>query len=318
MYHIGVDLGGTNIKSAILDQENRILVSDTRPTCAAEGFESVMEQIRKSVTCLREELHLAPADLRGGLTIPGQICGPEGPVLYAPNLGWHDTDPVRWLRERSGIPFVMGNDADCIALAEAVTGAGAGFSSILMLALGTGVGGAYILHRKIFDGFGAFGGEFGHIPLVHGGHPCPCGIRGCFEQYCSANGLARLGREALSEDTPETRGSALWELCSRDPEKLTTVHLFKAAAGGDPTAAKVLDFFFDCLAEGITGLVNIFRPGAVIIGGGLAEAGDALFVPVRERVSRMTYGHSYIEAPPVLKASGGIYAGAVGAALLNS
>ena len=106
-------------------------------------------------------------------------------------------------------------------------------------------------------------------------------------------------------------------MCNNDWEQLTTIHLFEAARLGDAAASKVLDFFLDCLAEGITGLVNIFRPGAVIISGGLSEAGDALFGPVNERVSRMTYGSSYLAAPPILKASGGVYSGAVGAALLQ-
>jgi len=322
MYRIGIDLGGTNIKAAILDKNNQILVSDTRPTRAGEGFEAVMNSIGESIARMTADLKELPgteegAQFCGGMTVPGQIYGPEGPVLYAPNLNWHDVDPVGWLREHTGIPFIMGNDADCIALAEAVVGAGADYDSILMLALGTGVGGAYILHQKIFDGFGAFGGEFGHIPLVHGGRPCPCGITGCFERYCSANGLAQSGREALIKSMPDAEVSILWSLCGHDPEKLSTKHLFEAAGQGDRIAVNVLDEFFDLLAEGITGLVNIFRPGAVIIGGGLAEAGDALFIPVNERVSKMTYASSYIPAPPVLKATGGVYTGAIGAALLQ-
>lgn len=321
MYRIGVDLGGTNIKAVILDETNKIIISDSCPTHSAGGFTEVCESIAGLVRRMFASDHgisaSGPVLAKGGLTIPGQICGPEGPVLYAPNLGWHDVDPVGYLKKELGIPFVMGNDADCTALAEAVVGSGSQYRSVLMLALGTGVGGAYILDRQIFSGFGAFGGEFGHFPLVHGGHPCACGINGCFEQYCSATALARLGREALSADSEEARNSSLWALCSHDPENLTTIHLFKAAADNDITACRVLDDFFCYLSEGITGLVNIFRPDAVIIGGGLAEAGDALFIPVNERVSKMTYGSSYIPAPPVIKASGGIYTGAVGAALLH-
>ena len=344
MFRIGIDLGGTNIKAVILDKNNRILASDTCPTHASDGFDGVMKSICGSVARMQaslsaqltdsgdispdpKEAAFSPASFCGGMTVPGQICGPGGPVLYAPNIGWHDVDPVGYLRDHLGISFKLANDADAIALAEAVVGAGADYPSILMLALGTGVGGAYILDRKIFDGFGLFGGEFGHIPLVHGGRPCPCGITGCFEQYCSASGLARIAREALEENLKACKDSTdhgdacrvtlLWDLCGHDPERLNTVHLFEAAKKEDPTAVRVLTDFFDHLSEGITGLVNIFSPGAVIIGGGLAEAGDALFIPVNERVSRMTYGSSYIPAPPVLKASGGIYTGAVGAALLQ-
>ena len=321
MYRIGIDLGGTNIKAVLLDEFNHIVVSDSCPTQAASGFEGIMNSILILIRKLFSEVPEVPGterdEIRGGLTIPGQIYGPEGPVLYAPNLGWHDVDPVAYLRRNLGVPFVMANDADCIALAEAVVGTGEKYRSILMLALGTGVGGAFILNRQIFDGFGAFGGEFGHFPLVHNGHPCSCGLNGCFEQYCSATALARLGREAMAADSEAARNSSLWALCAHEPERLTTVHLFKAAAEGDPAAVKAINDFLDYLAEGITGLVNIFRPEAVIIGGGLAEAGDALFIPVNERISKMTYGHSYISAPPVIKASGGVYTGAIGAALLT-
>ncbi len=321
MYRIGIDLGGTNIKAVLLDNYNHIVVSDSCPTHASGGFHEVMGSIAALIRRLFAAVPEVPATerdaIRGGLTVPGQIYGPEGPVLYAPNLAWHDVDPVGYLRENLGIPFIMANDADCIALAEAVVGAGERYRSILMLALGTGVGGAFILNRRIFDGFGAFGGEFGHFPLVHNGHPCPCGLNGCFEQYCSATALARLGREAMTADSEVARNSSLWALCSHDPEKLTTVHLFRAAADGDPAACEVIDDFLDYLAEGITGLVNIFRPEAVIIGGGLAEAGDALFVPTNERISKMTYGHSFISAPLVIKAAGGVYTGAIGAALLH-
>ena len=192
MFRIGIDLGGTNIKAVILDKNNRILASDTCPTHASDGFDGVMKSICGSVARMQaslsaqltdsgdispdpKEAAFSPASFCGGMTVPGQICGPGGPVLYAPNIGWHDVDPVGYLRDHLGISFKLANDADAIALAEAVVGAGADYPSILMLALGTGVGGAYILDRKIFDGFGLFGGEFGHIPLVHGGRPCPCG-----------------------------------------------------------------------------------------------------------------------------------------------
>lgn len=182
-----------------------------------------------------------------------------------------------------------------------------------MLTLGTAVGAAIIVDGGLFKGFGPYGGELGHIPLFHGGFPCSCGVRGCFEQYGSAEALKRLTIEAMRNN----RSSYLWKLCSEDLSNIGTSDLFTAVELGDETARAALNEFVTYLCEGIAGLVNIFRPEAVILGGGLANAGEPLFDRVNRILSNLTYASEYIPAPPVIKAELGTYAGALGAAGLG-
>lgn len=314
MFSIGIDLGGTNIKAVIAKNNGEILGTAELPTNASEGFDAVIEQIYRSACIASENCGILLSDIsKAGLGIPGLIKEKKGPVIFAPNVGWYNVDPVPILTNRLHMPVYLGNDAACMALAENINGAGRPYNHFLMLTLGTAVGAAIVANDTLFTGFGPYGGELGHIPLYHGGHPCSCGVNGCFEQYGSANALKRLAIEAMQKN----KNSSLWGMCSGEIEKLTTKQIFSAISFGDKTAITVLDEFVTYLCEGIAGLVNIFRPEVVILGGGLSNAGKPLFDRVNPKLASLTYASEYIPAPPVIQAKSGTYSGALGAAMLG-
>lgn len=314
MFSIGIDLGGTNIKTVIITKQGEILSSVILPTNAEQGFDAVIRQICRAVRQASAECKIPLSCIRkAGLAIPGLVGNKKGPVLFAPNVGWYNVNPVNQLEEEFDMPVYLGNDSDCMALAENMYGAGQPFHSFLMLTLGTAVGGALIYDGKLFTGFGPYGGELGHIPFFHGGYPCSCGVNGCFEQYGSAEALKKIAGNAMNTDP----ASILWEKCDGISSVIQPAHIFSAAIRGDQTAIAVLDEFTDYLSEGIAGLVNIFRPEAVILGGGLSNAGSALFAPINQKLTNLTYASEFIPAPPVIQACSGTLSGAVGAAKLE-
>lgn len=309
----GIDLGGTALSAGIYRGDNTLLCSGTLPTCPEEGESAVLDRI----TALANRLAASteggwPAIRSVGLAIPGLTGGEKGPVVFAPNVCWEDTDPVTPLEAALGRPVYLFHDAACAAVAESRFGHGRAYQSFLFLTLGTAIGGAFLWNGKLFSQHGPFGSELGHIPLRGDGIPCSCGLPGCFQQYGSANALARQTAEAAHLH-PE---SAIWALCGGREEAITSHTAFQGARLGDPVALQVLARFTGYLAEGIAGLVNIFRPDAVVLGGGLSNAGDMLLRPTQEKLVQVTHAARHIGVPPLLRAKLGDGAGALGAALL--
>lgn len=306
MYRLGIDLGGTNIKFVILDDNNNIVLDRMTPTPknaiaagkTSEDYRCIEDAMINSVKEMLAEKNISPAEIKkAGITVPGVTKVPKGPVLLAPNIGWQDHDPISYLEEKLGMDFVIGNDADCMALAENALGTGKNFNSFVMLTLGTGVGGAIVYDNKIFTGFTNFGGELGHIPLVHGGHPCNCGQNGCFEQYASATALKRI----------------TFEISGKNMEP---IELFKELERGDKTAEEIVDTYVRYLCEGITGFINVLRPDGIILGGGVANSGAPLFDRVNKLLPTMGYCRDLIPVPPVVPAALGMFSGAIGATFL--
>jgi len=296
--YLGIDLGGTNVKIAIVDETGQICGQASVRTMADLGPEKPIAQIVSGVHLALESAGLSIDDLEGaGMGIPGNGVWPKGEVIICPNIGWHHFDAVGRLEQKLGISVVMGNDADCMAMAENRFGAGRNYDSFLMLTLGTGVGGAVIHEGKPFTGCGPCAGEFGYIPLIHGGYPCNAGPAGCLEEYCSIRGLRRIAEECGLKDCGPRR-------------------LFDLEASGDPKAIKAVELYTDLLSEGIAGIVNIFRPSVVIIGGGIAAAGAPLFDRLNQKAPKMMYAEDSIPAPTIIPADLGTYAGALGAAAL--
>lgn len=215
-----------------------------------------------------------------------------------PNLGWFEPfDVADAVGNLLGVRPALANDAVCAAVGEAHYGAGRGLGSFLMLTLGTAVGAAVVVDGRPLDAYGRFGGELGHMPLVHGGLPCSCGIHGCFQQYGSATALLRMAKETGLEV----------EMASE---------VFSLAEQGDARANAVADEFCGYVAEGAAGLTNIFRPEAVILAGGAARAGEPLRALVEEKLFERTYASSILGAPRVLLAEEPAGAGALGAAFI--
>jgi len=312
-YYCGIDLGGTTLSAGIFSESFTIAYSDSIPTRATDGELAVLNRIAELTCSLVASTETGwEGILSIGLAIPGLVKSEKGPVTAAPNVGWQNADPVFYLEKATGRPVYLFNDAACAAMAESRFGYGRQYRSFLFLTLGTAIGGAVIWNGELFSEHGLFGSELGHIPLRGDGIPCSCGLPGCFQQYGSATALARQAVE-MARLHPD---SILWQLCNGNKENITPQAVFHGAQAGDFTSIKIIEQFTDYLAEGIAGLVNIFRPEAVILGGGLSNAGDALLQPTQEKLFKYTHASERIGAPPVLRAELGDGAGMLGAALL--
>ena len=210
--YLGIDIGGTDIKAALIDELGHQLIFTKVPTNADGTVETIIKKVAAIAALIIEQSGAAPSSIKSaGVGIPGLIKNSKGPVVFAPSIGWSMIDAVPLLEKALQLPVILGNDALCAAMAESKLGVGKKYKNIILLTLGTAVGGAVIFDGKPFSGFGPYGGELGHIPLHHGGYPCSCGLKGCFEQYGSANALV-WQTLSLIKDNPETSLWHLWNL----------------------------------------------------------------------------------------------------------
>jgi glucokinase len=214
---------------------------------------------------------------------------------------------------RLGVPLLLENDATCAAHAEATYGAGRDASSVLLVTLGTGIGGGLVLGGDVWRGANGMAGEFGHMQVVPEGSPCECGGRGCWEQYCSGNALLRDARSRIGVEP-----TILTELCGGDPDRLTGAMLDAAAADGDLVARAAFVQIGEWLGVGLANLVAAFDPAVVVVGGGVSAAGERLLDPARDALARSVVGTGHRDLPPVRRAALGPEAGMIGAALLAS
>ncbi len=313
-FSAAIDLGGTNIGIGIVSEEGELVFKTSVPVEDNKNPEALLAQMAEGTKLCIEESGRSLSDIEFvGVGIPGLCAGKKGPVILAANINWHNIDAVSFLEEKIGLPVYLGNDADCAALGEYHSGSGNQYESLVMITLGTGIGGGVVIGGKLFPGCNHFGGELGHIPMVHGGVQCGCGKKGCFEVYGSANALKRETREA-AEANPD---SYIWEMCEGNLDNIGGRTAFDAADEGDETAKAVVEQYIDYLADGISGIINIFRPEVVVVGGGVSNQGASLFDPLNEKVSKLCVANETIEAPKVIKASLGNNAGIIGAGMLG-
>ena len=309
-YYVGIDLGGTFIKGGIVDESGNILVSDKTPTESEKGSDGVAKNIAALVLSLMQKQGLQTADVVGiGMGVPGMIDSKAGNVIYSNNLDWKDFRIGDKVETLTGLKVKIANDANVAALGEVKFGAAKNCNDVIMITLGTGVGGGIVLDGKLFEGFRSAGAEVGHTVVEVGGRKCGCGRCGCFEQYSSAMALIRDTKEAM-EKAP---GSAMWQVVEGDINKVSGSTAFKAAAQGDKTAQAVLDQYVRYLGEGIANLINIFRPEAVMLGGGVSNAGDALLTPVKAYVEQNIYVDTDYAPVDIVRATLGNDAGIYGA-----
>lgn len=312
-YFIGIDLGGTNIAAGVVSEEGQLICKTSIPTGAHRPAEAIVADMARAAQLCLADSGLEKSQIEAlGVGVPGAINDNTGIVLFTANLDWRSLPLARMLREQLGLPVHLGNDADCAALGEALVGGAKDFDSVLMITLGTGIGGGLVSHRKLFTGWSGVGIEPGHFTLVAGGVQCGCGNRGCFEAYASATALIRQTREAMITHP----GCAIWKFAD-SVEQVNAKTVFDAAATGDSIAQGVVDQYEEYLAAGIGGIVNLFRPHAVILGGGVSNQGENLLVPLREKLKKYCYASEFIAPPQVVKATLGNDAGIIGAALLS-
>lgn len=313
-YRIGIDLGGTNIKVGIVDAENRLIGKKSGKTDPiGRPFQDVVADMASLVKDLLADKNITVDQCEKlGICSPGMIDHLNGVVVYSNNLEWTDAPVLTEMRRYFDLPMRLANDANTAVLGEAVAGAAKGARDVVMLTLGTGVGGGVVANGQLQEGGAAGGMELGHTIIVVDGVPCTCGQNGCIESYASATGLIRQAREAAEGD----KDSAMWQLCNGDLKNMNGVIPFEAMRKGDATAKRVVDTYVGYVGTAVINFINIWRPEKVLLGGGVANEGDPLIIPVNEYVRPRVFAGDRGYIAPVMQAALGNDAGLIGAAAL--
>jgi glucokinase len=311
-YTIGIDLGGTNIKGGVCDEHGALLARHSVETQAEGGVEHVLGRMAELVQELLTLSKLTPAQVVGvGVGAPGPMSHARGVVYRAPNLPGFVNVPLRdRFAEITGLPVVLENDANAAAFGEFAAGAGKDVQTLVMLTLGTGIGGGVVLEGQLWRGCFDNAGEVGHTVIVPGGRPCPCGQEGCLERYASANAVAERLSEAVragADSLLKKRVMAGAALDARD--------VLAATSQGDALAARMWDETCYYLALGIVNLRHVINPELVVLAGGLINAGQRLLQPVQAHFERLSWKIAP-DAPRIALATLGTDAGTIGAALL--
>ncbi|GAA1041123.1 ROK family protein [Streptomyces murinus] len=293
---IALDVGGTGMKAALVGDDGALLHRARRATGRERGPDAVVAGIldfAAELYAYGAEHHGPPA--AAGIAVPGIVDEAHGTAVYAANLGWKDVPLRDLLAERLGVPVALGHDVRTGGLAEGRIGAGRGADRFLFVPLGTGIAGAIGIDGRVESGAHGFAGEIGHVVVRPGGTLCPCGQRGCLERYASA--------AAVSE---------AWAAAGGNPDA-DAADCARAVAAGDPGARRVWQEAVDALADGLVTALTLLDPRTLIIGGGLAEAGEVLFQPLRDAVRRRV---TFQKLPSIVPAALGDTAGCLGAGLL--
>jgi glucokinase len=304
---IGIDVGGTKCLGIVLDDRGEIVAEERRPTPRGPGSLPTLIETLAELTDV-----LGPVD-EIGVGVPGLVTR-EGVLRAAPNLdGVADFDVAGLLGERLARQVHVDNDATCAAAAEWMFGAGRGATDLVLVTLGTGIGGGLVAGGRLQRGKHGFAGEFGHMVVDPDGPPCPCGRRGCWERYASGSGLARLAREAAIGG----RVDRVLDLADGDPEAVRGEMVMRAAREGDVDAAAVIDDFGRWVAIGLVNLANTLDPEVFVLGGGLAAGADLYLDPIKRWFRELIYQPDLRPLPEITFARWSERAGAVGAALLH-
>lgn len=303
----GVDVGGTKIAGAVVDLEGTIL-EEARVESPAMDAEAIEQAIADLVAELRTRHEVE----RVGVGAAGYVDANRASVMFAPNLALRDVDLKTELEKRIGLPVVVENDANAAAWGEFAFGAGADVDDLLMVTVGTGVGGGIVLDGRLYRG--AFGpaAEIGHLRVVPDGHLCGCGQRGCLEQYASGRALVREAKTAAAGGVDAAVPLLL--LAGGDPEAITGPLVTEAAQSGDAFSIELIASLARWLGGGIASLVAVLDPAAVVIGGGVSEAGDLLMVPLRAAFESQLSGRGHRPVAEIRLATLGNKAGVIGAA----
>jgi glucokinase len=290
---VAIDVGGSACKGALVDDSGAVLYTESRPTGVERGVPAVVDTIADFAVALADRADGEVA--AGGLVVPGLVDDERGMAVYAANLGWRDLPLAPLVSERLGRPVALSHDVRTGGLAEGLVGAARGCTDFLFLPIGTGIAAAIVIDGVPYAGANAYGGELGHSPVVPHGERCACGQRGCLETYASAASIPR--RYAAAGGVGATSAEAVLE----------------RASTGEALAQRIWNEAIDALATGLAFYSQLLDPAIVVLGGGLAEAGAALFEPLAaELAARLTFR----PPPPLIPAALGSQAGCLGAAIL--
>ncbi len=310
----GLDLGGTKILGRVLDSADPLTALGDIRVDTPKGSDAIIDAMVDLVAALGREAQSNghPPLAAVGVGAAG-LVDQGGVIRFAPNLpGVVDLDVAARVRQRTGLPVVVDNDANVATVAEHRLGAGDQARNLVLVTLGTGIGGGLIIDGKLQRGAAGFAGEPGHLGVDPNGPPCPCGRRGCWERFASGSGLARIARDAALGG----RAPQVVALAGGDPEQVRGEHVTRAAADGDADAIKIMAEFAWWVALGISNLENLLDPEVVVVGGGLAEAGELLLGPTRAAYETLVLGFEHRPPVRIVAAALGQDAGAIGAGLI--
>lgn len=314
MYYLGIDIGGTTIKAGVVTEETKVLHKESMPTVIGDDENGFVEAI---VTLVHKTLCGAGIGLSDlcaiGVGCPGIIDDEKGIVVDAGNLKLRNFPLREELKKHFTIPIFLNNDANCAALGEYRALNNSKIGSLIMITLGTGIGGGIILNQKIYTGYNGMGGEFGHMILCMDGRPCACGQRGCWETYASAGALVRDAAKAAKEH-PE---SVLNTMLAQKGGSVDGEMVFQALRRKDNVIEKVFEDYIKYLGEGLISIINVFQPEVIVVGGGLGNSGDSLLIPLKKYIAQNSNWLQCEKRTEIRSALLGNNAGIIGASNLG-
>lgn len=314
MYAIGIDIGGTSIKWGLVTEDGKVLNTDFMETIKGEDQNITADRLCVRLEEFIKNNNVSKKEIVGiGLGAPGMIDSKNGEVVYSNNLNWNFFPLAKIIQNKLGLPAKIGNDANVATLGEVKFGAGNKYKNVVMLTIGTGVGGGIVVDGELVEGNKGGGAELGHTTLKFDSDiRCTCGRYGCLEVYASATALIRQTKEAMELN----RSSKLWDIVDHEIEKVNGKTVWDGYDMGDETAIKVVDQYITYLGEGVLNYCNIFRPEAIILSGGIAKQGERLVRLLTEYCEPRKYGYPGTPSVKILIAELGYESGIIGAASL--
>jgi glucokinase len=305
---VGVDVGGTSVRAGVVDGSGAVL--DTARSATPSGEGPLEDAIMTTVAGLLERYAVSAV----GLAVAGFVTVDRRVVRFAPHLAWRGVPVAGRMAERLGLPVVLEHDANAAALAEYWHGAARGAQVAALIAIGTGIGGALLVGGEVFRGAHGVAPELGHLRVVPGGRPCPCGKRGCWERYCSGTALAATALELLAEYPGKS--SVLVREATGDPRAITGRRVAGAARDGDVVARRAMAELAHWLGEGLALVADVYDPEVVVIGGGVSESAPLFLDDAREHYAAVVTGTGHRPLARIRTAQLGDDAAIVGAAIL--
>lgn len=313
MYNIGVDLGGTNIAAAIVNENGEIVKKASVRTGAEREYGEIVKDMADLCLKLIKDEGISSDEIGSvGIGSPGIVDAKNGVIVYANNLNFKNAEIAKKFKGFFNKPVYLENDANAAAYGEYVSGAGVKYKDLVAITLGTGVGAGIIVDGEIISGSFGAGGELGHVVIAVDGLPCTCGRHGCWESYSSATGLIRASKEAAKKH-PE---SILNKFVGNDLSKMNAKIPFDAAQANDATAIEVINWYIKHLAIGLVNVINMVQPQVIVLGGGVSAQKDNLLIPLKEKMVDEIYGGAESFKTEIKIAELGNDAGIIGAAML--
>lgn len=311
-YSLGVDIGGMSVKYSFVSEDGKLFSKEVYHFPKAPQEEQIRDLGEQLKAYIDTNIARFDGDFLGiGIGCPGVVNLVTGCIDHSANLKW-DVAPLRDIVSQiTGCKVVIENDANAATLGEAKFGAGQGYNDLIMITIGTGIGGGILINGKLYSGKEGKGAEIGHMIIVHNGNQCGCGLKGCFEAYASATALIKATKAKMSVE----KDSKMWDLAPT-LDKVDGRTAFEAMKKGDKAAKEVVDEYIAYFGDGLINICNIFRPDAILFSGGVSNQKDALLEPLRAYLAKYDYGYKGTPAPELKIASLGDLTGIYGAAAL--